>query len=319
LKEIKVSEREILEWFDSLSNWGRWGPDEELGTLNLITNEKRRYAAGLVRDGVAVSCSRTINYSAGPENHFPTRHVMQSLGERPPGAVGRGIGLDYFIIGVHGVDKTHLDAPSHTVWRSDPGQPWAIYNGKPASSITYRGAGVGSIELAGEGIVTRGVLLDMPLLRGVDWLEPGTSLHTDDLEQAEARFGVRVEPGDALLVRTGWLRRLESIGLPDPIRKWTGIDASCLPWLRERDVAVLSCEPAQDANPDGGQFSYPEIGFPIHGVGMAALGLWLLDNPNLEDLAMTCQRLERWDFMLSVAPLKLAQATGSPVNPIALF
>ena len=312
------SEGQIIEWFDSLSNWGRWGQDDVLGTLNLITPEKRKIAAGLVREGVTVSCARTITYGAAPDALFPSHHFMMSSGEAEPAPdfFGRSNVMDAFVFAPHGTTITHLDAPSHTLWRSSPSSPRTMYNGQPDKGVkTSDGATVGSIEIAGGGIVTRGVLLDIVGLYGVEWLEPGTSIFPEDLDAAEVRQGIRVEPGDLVFVRTGHLKRRNQMGPVDPPIKWSGLQAACLPWLRERDVAVLSCDSAQDVSP----FQYPNIGSPIHGVGMAGLGLWLVDNSNQEELVEVCERLDRWEFLVSVGPLKWQNATGSPVNPIAMF
>ena len=312
------TEGQIIKWFDSLSNWGRWGKDDVLGTLNLITAEKRKQAAGLVREGVTVSCARPITYETTSDTLFPSRHFMMSSGEAEPApdSYGRSNILDAFLFAPHGTTITHLDAPSHTLWRSSPSKPRTLYNGQPDKAVkTADGATVGSVEIAGGGIVTRGVLLDIVGLYDVEWLEPGTAIFPEDLDAAEGRQGVRVEAGDILFVRTGHLKRRNKMGPVDPPNKWSGLQAACLPWLRERDVAVLSCDSAQDVSP----FQYPNIGSPIHGVGMAGLGLWLLDNSNQEELVEVCASLGRWEFLVSVGPLKWQNATGSPVNPIAMF
>ncbi len=314
------SESQIIEWFDTLSNWGRWGKDDVLGTLNLITPEKRKAAASLVSEGLTASCARPITYDTVSDAQFPVHHFMMVSGEHemPPEFIGRYTPspADMFLIGPHGTTVTHLDAPSHTIWRSDPSKPFTIYNGQSAKGIRKdTGATVGSIEIAGGGIVTRGVLLDLVGLFNVEWLEPGTAIFPEDLEAAEKRQGVRVEPGDLLFVRTGHVKRRNQMGPVDPPNRYAGLQAACLPWLRERDVAVLSCDTAQDVGP----YQYPRIGYPIHGIGMAAIGLWLLDNSNCEELVEVCERLNRWEFLVSVGPLKWQNGTASAVNPIALF
>ncbi|TME40335.1 MAG: cyclase family protein [Chloroflexi bacterium] len=311
------TEAEILAWYHSLSNWGRWGPDDERGTLNLITPAKRIQAANLVREGLVISCARTIGYEYAADNQAPARHFMLQSGDGEPSqSVGRASAADAFLLAPHGVSMTHLDAPAHSMVRADPSQPWTIYNGKSAKSVTTAGgATVGSIEVAGGGIVSRGVLLDIPRLRDVPWLEHTEPVFPEDLDAAEASQGVRVQPADILFVRTGHPRRRAERGPRPPAEGICALQAACLPWLRERDVAVVGADTGNDVMPA----EYPSIGLPVHGVAMGAIGLWILDNPDYEELAETCARLGRWDFQAVIAPLKLANGTGSPVNPLAVL
>jgi kynurenine formamidase len=311
------TEQEILGWFQTLSNWGRWGADDERGTLNLITSAKRLQAAALVREGLVVSCARTIGYEPSLDNQLPARHFMLSSGEsKSPVEVGRTGAADAFLLQPHGITMTHLDAPAHSHVRWDASQPWSLYNGKPAYLVTTaQGATIGSIELAGGGIVSRGVLLDIPVVRGVAWLEGNDAVYPDDLDAAEVAEGVRVESGDILFVRTGFPKRRAERGPRPPGEGIGAVQPACLPWLRERDVAVLGADTGNDVMPA----QYPAIGLPVHGVGMGAIGLWILDNPDYEELAATCARLGRWEFQAVIAPLKLANGTGSPVNPLAIL
>ncbi len=314
----RITEEQVLSWADSLSNWGRWGDDDMLGTLNLITPEKRAQAAALVHQGTTISCAWTITYANSPDAVSPPRHFMLGAGdtEVPDDQIGRTNSADAFLISPHGFTITHLDAPSHTFWRSTPGQPRTMFNGVPANAVRVReGATAGSIELAGDGIVSRGVLLDIARLKGVEWLEPGTEIFPEDLEAAEAAQGVRVESGDVLFIRTGYPRFRDEQG-PQPLPPaHPGPHALCVPWVRERDVALLGCDVANEVRP----IEFPRTGGPFHGIGMAAMGLWLLDNCNHEQLASECGRLGRWEFMVTIAPLKLEHGTASPVNPIAIF
>lgn len=311
------TEQEILGWFQTLSNWGRWGADDELGTLNLITPAKRLQAAGLVREGLVVSCARTIGYEPSADNAMPARHFVLASGEsESPIQRGRTGATDVFLLQPHGITMTHLDAPAHSFVRTDPSQPWTLYNGKPAKLVTTaQGATVGSIELAGGGIVSRGVLLDIPSVRNVPWLDGADPVFPEDLDAAEAAAGVRVEPGDVLFVRTGFPKRRAEVGPRPPTEGISALQPACLPWLRQRDVAVVGADTGNDVMPA----QYPDIGLPVHGVGMGAIGLWILDNPDYEELAATCARLHRWEFQVVIAPLKLANGTGSPVNPLAML
>jgi kynurenine formamidase len=313
------SHDEVLGYYKSLSNWGRWGADDEQGTLNLITPAKRLQAAALVREGIVVSCARPLGWDPAPDAPVSSRHFMLKSGEGEPAeTIGRTGSMDAFMIAPHGQTITHLDAPSHTFVRTDPSQPWTMYNGKPKELVrTADGALAGSIELAGDGIVSRGVLLDIARLRGREWLDPADAVFPEDLDAAAAAAHLRVEPGDVLFVRTGWPLRREQKWPPDPSEGNCALQAACLPWLREHDIALLASDTSNDVSP----MEYPGLGRfgGIHGVGMGAIGLWILDNAGLEELGATCARLGRWEFQIVIAPLKLEHATGCPVNPLALF
>jgi kynurenine formamidase len=302
------SEQQIREWIETLSNWGRWGPNDELGTLNFVTPEKRRRAAALVREGITVSCARQIKYDLEPDVIRPVYHFMSSSGDRSDPMDRSGSG-DFFLIAPHGWSITHVDALSHLFWRGQ------MYNGKPASLVTTEaGATAHSIEALKDGVMTRGVLLDVPRVLGRPWLEHGEGIFPEDLAAAERAEGVRVESGDVLLIRTGFVRWRYEKG-PGPPGSFPGPQAACLPWLHERQVAMLGCDVANDALPSG----YPGMALPIHTVGIPAMGLWLLDNCDHEALAATCERLNRWEFQLVIGPLRFMNGTGSPVNPIAIF
>jgi kynurenine formamidase len=309
------AEDEVLGWFDALSNWGRWGPEDQLGTLNLIGEAERRRAAALVREGLAVSCAWEIDTRPAVDHVFgsPRRYMLstgEGLGERDTPERWAGAS-EYLGLVFHGYSVTHLDALSHYFWDGH------MYNGRPASAVrSTSGATVHAMAALPNGITTRGVLLDVARVRERRWLDPGEGVFPDDLEAAARRQGVRVEPGDAVLLRTGYGRRKRERG-PDDTRAVgrAGWHVACLPWLRERDVALIGCDTAQDVHPSG----YPSMRSPVHAIGIVAMGLWLLDNCDLEELASTCERLGRFEFQLQLAPLRIAGGTGSPVNPIALF
>lgn len=310
------SEQEVLGYFDSCSNWGRWGADDELGTLNHLTPEHRRRAAALVAEGVSVSCARRIP-THRLEEDFETSplHFMTSSGEGFVGVetapnslqhVGDFIGLAF-----HGFAVTHVDSLCH-VFRDG-----RMYNGHPADRVTTSlGATLQDVDVIRDGIVGRGVLLDIPRLRGVPWLAPGEGVFPEDLEAAEARAGVRVGPGDLLLVRFGTMAQRNAEGPSKEVfERRAGLHAACAPWLHDRQVAALGSDGAQDMYPSG----YQAVRGPMHQIGIVAMGLWLIDNCDLEALAGTCERLGRAEFLLSVGPLRIENGTGSPVNPIALF
>ena len=310
------SEEEVLGYFDSLCNWGRWGEEDQLGTLNLLSPEKTRRALSLVREGVTVSCARTVEFAPSPEAPIPPVHFMLESGEgwatgdKLTNRVSQGA-TDFFGMAFHGYIITHVDSLSHFFWRGK------MYNGRPAHLVsTALGATAESIDIARAGIVTRGVLVDAPLVRGVEWLERGEGVMPEDILAAEERFGFRIEEGDVLLVRTGQLRRRQVEGPWDPrVEGSTACQAACLPLFHERGIAMLGSDTGNDVMPSG----YPSMTNPIHQVGIVAMGLWILDNADLEELAEACRRRGRWEFAMAIAPLPLKGVTGSPVNPLAIF
>jgi kynurenine formamidase len=301
-------ESEVLLWVDSLSNWGRWGDDDQLGTLNLITPDVRRRAAAAVEEGISVSCAWDV--PSGPVGVEGVVTAIASLAGTRFGYSTEQITA----LTVHGVAWTHLDALCHIFW---DGQ---MYNGRSSDLVSGDwGATQLPITVARDGIITRGVLLDVAAARNVPWLQPGEGVVPDDLEAAESRQGVRVESGDAVLLRTGFGRyRRETGWAPGDAESYSrqpGWHAASLPWLREREVSLVGCDSANDATPSG----YSEILLPVHVVGLVAMGLWLMDNCDLEGLSATAARLSRWDFQLAVCPLTLAGLTSSLVNPIGTF
>ena len=292
--------------FERCSNWGRWGADDERGTLNLITVERIARAAALVRSGESVSCARPLNTVADVENAHAATHLMIRAGDV---ATTTGVSLiaDYIALAPHGFALSHLDALCHFVWRGQS------YNGRPASTVLSTGATANAITIAERGILTRGVLLDIARLRGVDWLEPGTAIEPSDLEAAEAAQKTRVGEGDALLVLTGRDRRRAARGPWSP-SELAGLRYTCGPWLHDRGVALLGCDGVSDVLPSGS-----DLRQPIHVLCLVAMGMQLLDNLDLDALARACTARERWEFLLMVAPLRIPGGTASPVNPIAVF
>ena len=297
-----LSADEVLAFHKTLSNWGRFGPRDQLGTLNLITPEKRVAASRLVKSGRTVSASRPLPTQPSLENPIPVAHHMI-------GTATEGWGGDYFAIASHGYATSHIDALCHIFHEGK------LYNGYPIETVTAHGALELGIHELRDGIVSRGVLLDVPRARGVPFLENTEPIFPEDLERAEHDAGLRVEPGDILLVRTGRWALREARGPWDPRLAASGLDASCLPWLHERGVAALGSDGVSDVVPS----RVPGVSMPIHTVAIVALGLHLLDNLELEPLARACASEERWEFLLTLAPLLLFRGTASPVNPIALF
>jgi kynurenine formamidase len=317
------TEEEVLRYFDELSNWGRWGDEDRLGTLNLITPEKRVASARLVREGRCISCAWDLDTQLQPEHTSgaPDRYFLttgQGLGDEhrvmPPGIHpgDRQAGaLEYIGMIFHGFSVTHLDALSHIFWDHK------MYNGLPAEAVSSSaGATLHDVTSVREGIVTRGVLVDAPAYRGVDWLEPGDFVTGDEVEAILAAQGVEVGEGDALLLRTGYGKR-KLLNGPDAVMETgrAGWHASCLPVLHELGVSLIGADTAQDVIPSG----YPGVRIPIHSVGLVAMGLFLLDNCNFEPLAEQCATAGRYEFQLILSAIPFVGATGSPVNPLAVF
>ncbi len=310
------TETEVTGYLRSLSNWGRWGSSDQLGTINLITPAKRIAAAGLVRDGVSVTCARPIVTDITADTTFqPLRFMVDSGEGRDTASPERNLerrGASEFIGMVfHGYTITHVDTPAHYFWEGK------LYNGRSCSLVTSReGATVESVDLLHDGVVSRGVLLDVARTRSIPWMQPGEGVMPADLEAAERAAGVRVESGDILLVRTGYYARRLAEGPVHPLRAGSpALHVACCPWLRERGVAMIGTDTHNDISPP----PYPAMGNSFHVVSLVAMGLWLIDNANLEDLARACGERGRWEFLLTVAPLRLRNVTGSPVNPIAVF
>jgi kynurenine formamidase len=307
-----VSEDTVLSWVKELSNWGRWGDADALGTLNFITTEVRRRAAEAVRAGETVSCAYLI-HATPRQDAMPTRYMIATgEGLREPDPTRHvHAATDSIAMQVHGHVTTHLDALSHWMWDA------RLYNNRPANVITAeRGATQLGVEDARDGIVTRGVLLDVAAVRDVDALAAGESVHPDDLEAAQERQGVRVQSGDAVLLFTGHSAHVQTSKTPAPPTSWAGWDASCLPWLHRHEVALIGAEASNEVMPN----DYNAFGkHPIHSVGITAMGLWLIDNCDLSRLAVKCRERNAWDFLFAVAPLVIRGATGSPLNPVAVL
>jgi kynurenine formamidase len=315
-----MSPEAVIGYFEKLSNLGRWGKDDRLGTLNLITPEVRRRATSLVRTGEVVSLSRDLD----PEKPDPLGSgiaVVQRfmcVGEVSH-HMGRGTYrfdavTEYVGIAAHG-SNTHLDGLAHYAWDGKN------YNGFAFEENTsIGGAQMLSIHHASDGIISRGVLLDICALHGVEWLEPGYAIGPDELVAAEERQGVIVESGDVLIVHTGHVARTLAVGpVPGPgrIPPQAGLSAACLPYLKNHDIAALGSDAIQDVQPSG--FDTFELLRPVHNVSLVAIGLWLIDNLELTELARTCTDKSRWTFFFAMLPWRMKGVTSSATNPIAMF
>jgi kynurenine formamidase len=296
----EVTPAQYERWKKDLSNWGRWGKDDQIGALHLITPAKRKQAASLVKEGFSVSMAGDADTVKAVDNPNPYELKMLTIGS------------DEIAVNYHGIAHTHLDSLAHI---NDNG---VFYNGyKPEPGrVLKQGHEKNSIHNVKDGIFTRGILLDIPRLKGVPYLEPGTPIYIEDLEAWEKKAGVKVSAGDALFVRTGVWARRKALG------PWlrgraeggrsAGLDPSVIPWLKQRDIAILGSDHPQYVSPSN-------LRGAVHDFALLYLGVHLFDNCDLEALADAAAARKRWEFLLTAAPLPIVGGTGSPVNPIATF
>jgi kynurenine formamidase len=285
--------------FQANNNWGRWGKDDRLGTANLITAAKRKQAAALVKEGVSVSIAHDLSTEEAVDNPSPLRQVMAA-----------SLRSDTLTFNYHGGFTTHIDALCHYLHKG------LQYNGVTPSGTAETGC-VPGIEHVKNGIVTRGILIDIPRLKGVPYLEPGAPIYREDIEAWEKRAGVKVGPGDALVLRTGRWARRAALGPERALNNAAGFHVSVGPWVKARDVAIAGGDVSVEV-----QTTPPLVeglAGPLHTLFITGLGMTIIDNFDTEALAETAARLKRWEFMLVIAPLRVPGGTGSPVNPIAMF
>ena len=295
---------EVMGYLRDRRNWGRWGENGSAGAMNLITAEKRLEAVALARNGRTVSLSRAWAVEPRAENPRPAQHFMSVMDR----GNGGGAAMDFYGVFYHGTATTHIDALCH-VW--DDGGMW---DGKtPDEILGFDGAAYGSVDAWSDGILTRGVLLDVPRHRNAPYATLDSPVHGWELAEIAEAQGVEIKPGDAVMVYSGREAYAAERG-----GNWAGeaarpgLHASCLPFVRDNDIAILGWD-MMDASPN-------EYGVPwsVHGV-IFAYGVALLDNALLEPLADACAEEGRYEFMLTINPLKVIGGTGSPVNPIAVF
>jgi kynurenine formamidase len=300
--------------FQSVSNWGRWGAEDERGTLNYLTAERTAAAAKLVRSGRSVSCARNFPVQPGPENPTPALHHIVVGGDDPctHGIPGMEVSLDFIGIAYHGLASSHIDALCHVFVDGK------MYNGFPAADVRSTGARRNSIMAARDGLVGRGVLLDIPRLRGTAYVDPARPVTPAELDAAEKAQGVKIGEGDILLVMVGrdaW--REHNTPNPGEGPPLAGLSEDCIPWLFERRIAVLGSDAVHDPTPSPTPIE--DFPIPVHMCGLVSMGLHLLDNLHFVELAKACAEAKRWEFLFTVAPLRVERGTGSPVNPIAVL
>jgi len=305
----KLNEGEFRDLYQRLRSSRPWGSDDRRGALNYLTPDCVRLAAGLVRSGRSVSLAAPVQTWPSVDAPHPCRHEIIAPGEDGAIAQGLDFGRDRFAMDVHGDVDSHIDALSHVIFDR------RLYNGVPGGSRESIESSPLSIAQAADGIVGRGLLLDIPGERGVRWLEPGEQVSAEDLIAAERAQDVRIGAGDLLFVRVGHRARRDELGPWDTARHRAGLHPAALELLAERRIAVLG----SDGNNDIAPSPTEGVGFPVHVLAVNALGINLLDYLQFEELLPLCAAEGRWSFLCVIAPLRLSNGTGSPVNPIAVL
>ena len=288
-----------------LSNWGRWGVKDQLGAVNLITPEVRKRAAALVKEGFSVSLSRDADTVRAVDNSRPFERKMIWSGIDPEPMFA----MDTYTISFHGASLTHLDAMSHMVFQGK------IYNGYAQEEVNGTGAHQLAVDAYKGGFFSRGILMDIPRLKGVPYLEVSTPIYPSDLEAWEKKAGIRVRAGDIVFVRTGRWARRAAVGPWDTDKAAAGMHYTCAKWFKDRDVAMVGSDVHGELMPS----TVAGIPYPLHQLLLVAMGVPMLDNCDLEKLGEAAASRKRWEFLLTAAPLSVPFGTGSPLNPIATF
>jgi kynurenine formamidase len=302
-----MSEDDFRALYERLRAQVPWGPADRRGALNYLTPTTMLAAAGEVKLGRSVSMASPIEYGISADNPEPARHKMTQTGDTAPDD-GLAFAMDQIGMNIHGNADTHIDALSHVIYDGK------LYNNRPADIVSDTGAAELSIGLTADGIVGRGVLLDVPRARGVPWLEPGDHVTADDMTAAERDQQVQVGQGDLVFVRVGHRLRRFQLGPWDAADGRAGMHPTVMEYLSDRNIALLG----SDGNNDTAPSAVPGVEFPVHVLAIAALGVHLIDYLDFSVLAPVCAEFKQWSFLCVIAPLRLAVATGSPVNPVAI-
>jgi kynurenine formamidase len=293
-------------------NWGRWGDDDQAGALNLITPAKRAAALARATEGEVIGLGNLWPVNPAPDNLWPAQHRMVRAGDAGPypGYPDLNVALDYIGVECHGVATSHVDALCHVFVGG------RMYNGYAATEVRSTGAERNDVMPMADGVVTRGVLLDVPRLKGVPYLAPDYRISIADLEAAEAMQNVQVESGDVLIVHLGREARTAAEGLFNSAEGLAGLHPECVGWFSERGVAMLGSDGMNDPQPNWQADGWP---IPVHYLGICGMGMTLMHNLETARLAERLSAGRRGDFLFALAPLKVPGATGSPANPLAIF
>ena len=309
MNSSRLTPADFRALYSRLEHAASWGGADRRGALNHITTAQVLAAAGEVRSGKTVSLARPIEDEPSADNPEPAKHEMTGHADDPIRAPGVAFTADRFMMNVHGDADSHIDALCHVIYDNK------LYNNVSVDAVTPSGASTLAIDVARDGIVGRGVLLDIPRLRGTRWLEPGDQVTVDDLTAAERDQDLRVARGDLLFVRVGHTRRRTEVGPWNAADVRAGLHPTAMEFVAERQVAALG----SDSNSDTAPSTTEGVAFPVHVLAINAMGLHLLDYLRFEDLVPLCEEANRWSFLCVIAPLRLPAATGSPVNPIAIL
>ena len=309
-RQQRLSPDEFAALFQRLKSTADWGTADRRGALNHIAAAHVLAAVQEVRLGRSVSLA-VVDRDRTGRRQPRTRAADEMTGARGDHHLDRGLDFatDRFTMNVHGNANSHIDALCHVIFNSK------LYNDVPVGVITPSGASSLSIDLVHDGIVGRGVLLDVPRLRRQPWLEPGDNVTLEDLSGAEQAQQLHIGQGDLLFVRVGHSDRRKALGAWDVARERAGLHPSALEFVAERKIAVL----ASDSNNDAAPSTVEGVDFPVHALAVNVLGMHLLDYLQFDDLTAVCEQQSRWTFLAVIAPLRLPDATGSPVNPIAIL
>ena len=285
--------------FQQVKNWGRWGADDQLGSINLITAAKRKQALSLARTGQTISLVHNPITEKAEDNNNPFEQTMLP-----------GFNMDRYAVTYHGYAHSHMDALCHILYKDQ------TYNGYARAVVnTEKGCTKLGIDNLKNGLITRAVLLDIPRLKGLPYLEPGTAIYQEDVEAWEKMAGVKIESGDVILLRTGRWARREKLGPWNVGRSAAGFHSSIIPFIKARGVAIVGSDDASDVTPS----MVEGVALPIHTLLITALGVNILDNQDLEAVAELAAKLKRWEFMIAINPMPVTGGTGSPMNTLAIF
>jgi kynurenine formamidase len=294
-----VNAEEFDRLFQQVKNWGRWGADDQLGSINLITAAKRKQALSLAKSGQTVSLVHNPLTDKADDNASPFEHTMLP-----------GFNMDRYSVSYHGYSHSHMDALCHILYKNQ------TYNGYAREVVnTEKGCTKLGIDNLKQGLITRAVLLDIPRLKGLPYLEPGTAVYQEDVEAWEKMSGAKIESGDVMLLRTGRWARRDKVGPWAVGRNAAGFHASIIPFIKARGVAIVGSDAASEVSPsmvDG-------VALPVHTLLITALGVNILDNQDLEAVAEVAAKLKRWEFMITINPMPVTGGTGSPMNTLAIF
>ncbi|HEX4090351.1 MAG TPA: cyclase family protein [Trebonia sp.] len=308
MSDYAISEAEFRELYQRLRRESAWVPTDRRGALNNISMSDVVAAAANVTVGRTVSLAAPLQ---GPavDNPEPAVHEMAHSDQGSARASGLTFAADHLALNIHGNADSHMDALNHVLFDG------MLYNGLGDATDAASRAAELSIDIAGQGIAGRGLLLDIPKLRGVPWLEPGDHVTADDLLAAESAQADQISQGDLLFIRVGHRARRRSVGPWDAAEERAGLHPTALELLAERRIGVLG----SDGNNDTAPSAVEGVDFPVHVLAINAMGLHLLDYLDFEGLVEISDDLRCCSFLCVLAPLRLPAGTGSPVNPIAIF